>query len=60
MSSSNPPLSSAERRRQLEESVATAMDRYKADFEAVRAKSSRLRAEREARDAELLRAKTAK
>lgn len=42
--------SSAENRRQLEESVSRAMERYKSDFEAVRAKSERLREAREARD----------
>ena len=41
-------LSSTERRRQLEESTARAMDRYKTELEAVRAKTSRLRAAREA------------
>lgn len=44
-------LSTADRRRQLEESTSRAMDRYRDDFEAQRAKTSRLRAEREARDA---------
>ncbi|MDQ0504126.1 hypothetical protein [Xanthobacter agilis] len=43
-------LSSSERRRQLEESTAHAMERYRSDFEAVREKTSRLRAEREARE----------
>lgn len=43
-------MSSAESRRQLEESVERAMERYKSDFEAVRAKSERLRMAREARD----------
>lgn len=43
-------LSSAESRRQLEESVQRAMERYKSDFEAVRANSERLREAREARD----------
>lgn len=45
-------LSSAERARQLEESTARAMERYKTDFEAVRAKTSKLRAAREAREAD--------
>ncbi|MEP9348604.1 hypothetical protein [Xanthobacter sp. KR7-225] len=44
-------LSTAERRRQLEESTSRAMERYRTDFEAQRAKTSRLRAEREAREA---------
>ncbi|MFG1344911.1 hypothetical protein V5F59_08450 [Xanthobacter autotrophicus DSM 431] len=46
-------LSSAERRRQLEESTARAMERYRSEFEATRAKTSRLRAEREARQEEI-------
>lgn len=45
-------LSSADNRRQLEESIARAMERYRGDFEAIREKTSRLRAEREAREAE--------
>lgn len=45
-------LSSAERTRQLEESIARAMDRYRNDFEAVREKSARLRAAREALETE--------
>lgn len=42
--------SSAESRRQLEESVARAMERYKSDFEAVRANTVRLREAREAQE----------
>lgn len=45
-------LSSAERTRQLGESIARAMERYKNDFEAVREKSAKLRAQREALEAE--------
>lgn len=45
-------LSSAERTRQLEESIARAMDCYRNDFEAVREKSARLRAAREALETE--------
>lgn len=45
-------LSSAESRRQLDESIERAMDRYRTDFEAVRENSARLRAVREARDRE--------
>lgn len=45
-------LSSAENRRQLEESVERAMQRYKSDFEAVRANSARLREAREAQQAD--------
>lgn len=45
-------LSSADSRRQLEESIARAMDRYRTDFEAVREKSAKLRAQREAAEAE--------
>lgn len=45
-------LSSAENRRQLEESVERAMQRYKSDFEAVRANSARLREAREAQEAD--------
>lgn len=44
-------LSTADRRPQLEESTSRAMDRYRDEFEAQRAKTSRLRAEREAREA---------
>ena len=47
------PLSSAERRRQLDESTTRAMNRYKSEFEALRTKTSRLRAEREARELEI-------
>lgn len=53
-------LSTAERRRQLEESTSRAMERYRTDFEAQRAKTSRLRAEREAREAEAPPAKPAR
>lgn len=42
------PLSTAERQRQNEESVALAMDRYKREGEAVRANTERLKALREA------------
>ncbi|MBA4791245.1 MAG: hypothetical protein H2042_16210 [Rhizobiales bacterium] len=42
------PSSSGERRRLIEESTARAMDLYRLDFEATRAKTSRLREEREA------------
>lgn len=45
-------LSSAESRRQLEESTARALDRYRSEFEALRANTARLRSEREAREAE--------
>ncbi|MDI4663551.1 hypothetical protein K9U40_04245 [Xanthobacter autotrophicus] len=45
-------LSSTERTRQLEESIARAMERYRNDFEAVRENSARLRAAREALEAE--------
>lgn len=45
-------LSSAESRRQLDESIERAMDRYRTDFEAMRENSARLRAVREARDRE--------
>ena len=45
-------LSSAESRRQLDESIERAMDRYRSDFEAVRENSARLRAVREERDRE--------
>jgi len=44
--------SSADSRRQLEESVERAMARYRGDFEAVREKTARLRAEREMRESE--------
>jgi len=44
-------LSSTERARQLEESTARAMERYRSEFEALRARTARLRAEREAREA---------
>lgn len=46
-------LSSGERKRQLEESVTRAMDVYKSDFEAVRDRTARLRAAREASEASL-------
>lgn len=45
-------LSSADSRRQLEQSIERAMERYRSDFEAVREKSAKLRAQREALDAE--------
>lgn len=45
------PSSSGERRRLIEESTARAMDLYRLDFEATRAKTSRLREEREALEA---------
>ncbi|MFG1268723.1 hypothetical protein V5F40_12230 [Xanthobacter sp. DSM 14520] len=45
-------ISSSDRRRQLENSIAQAMDRYNSDFEAIRANTARLRALREAREAE--------
>jgi len=46
-------ISSTDRRRQLEESISQAMARYRSDFEAVRANSARLRAQREAMEAEI-------
>mgnify|MGYP000252798513 CR=1 FL=1 len=56
MDTSSPALheriSSSDRRRQLENSIAQAMDRYNSDFEAIRANTARLRALREAREAE--------
>lgn len=45
-------ISTADSRRQLEESIGRAMERYRSDFEAVREKSARLRAEREALETE--------
>lgn len=45
-------ISTADSRRQLEESIGRAMERYRSDFEVVREKSARLRAEREALEAE--------
>lgn len=45
-------LSSAESRRQLDESIERAMERYRGEFEAVREKSARLRALREASEQE--------
>lgn len=45
-------LSSAESRRQLDESIERAMERNKGELEAVREKSARLRALREASERE--------
>lgn len=52
MTTHRTTLSSAESRRQMEESIERAMTRYKSEFEAMREKSARLRALREAHDLE--------
>ena len=52
MTTHRTTLSSAESRRQMEESIDQAMTRYKSEFEAMREKTARLRALREARDLE--------
>ncbi|TCT06653.1 hypothetical protein [Aquabacter spiritensis] len=58
------PLSTSERRRQIEESVAVAMDRYKSEGDLMRTKTERLKALREAHQsamsAEAAEGKTAK
>lgn len=54
MNTSSPPLerlSSSDRKRQLEESIAQAMARCRSEHDAVLANTARLRALREAREA---------
>lgn len=53
MDTQTEKVSSSDRRRQLEESVASAMVRYRSDYEAVRVNTARLREQREAREAEV-------
>ncbi len=52
MTTHQKTLSSAESRRQLDESIERAMERNRGELEAVRAKSARLRALREASEKE--------